>query len=221
MNASRIIVLGAGGRAGSAVVDELRVRGRDVVALVRDRARHAGIAQQGVELRVGDVTDPRTFGDATVVIDAVSPFSAPPATFENFDGAIYEKIVDAVAEASNGRAIRFVGVGLAATLTFAEGVSPIDDGTLFPERLRPFARAHVRRVARLKTTARLDWVVVTPPAQLTLDGPTGHYDVAELPIAPRDFERQLSYRQLACAVVDQIEEPTVSGRQVLVYDGSA
>ncbi|WP_072803911.1 NAD(P)-dependent oxidoreductase [Rhodococcoides yunnanense] len=221
MTRSRIIVLGAGGRAGSAIVDELRLRGRDVVAVVRDTRKHARLAQRGVELREGDAADSRSLEGATAVIDAVSPFSAPPPNFDDFDGAFYEKIVDAVAASADGREIRFVAVGLAATLPFDDGNSPIADDTLFPAQLRPFAQAHVHRLERLSAVARIDWVVVTPPARLSIDGPAGDYTVAELPVAPASFDFRLSYRQLARAVVDQVLEPTVTGRQVLVHDRSA
>ena len=53
-----VLVTGATGAVGSAVVDELRERGAAVRAFVRDRARAAAVLGEDVELAVGDFEDP-------------------------------------------------------------------------------------------------------------------------------------------------------------------
>jgi uncharacterized protein YbjT (DUF2867 family) len=58
-----VLVVGATGRLGRATVQALRARGVAVRALVRDPARAADLAAQGVELVRGDLTD-RTSLDA-------------------------------------------------------------------------------------------------------------------------------------------------------------
>ena len=54
---SRIVVFGAGGRAGRAAVGEARQRGHQVTAVVRDPAKYGDLATDGVHLVAGDVTD--------------------------------------------------------------------------------------------------------------------------------------------------------------------
>jgi hypothetical protein len=44
----RIVVYGAGGRAGRRAVAEARLRGHEVVAVVRDPAKHAAVAGDGI-----------------------------------------------------------------------------------------------------------------------------------------------------------------------------
>jgi putative NADH-flavin reductase len=48
-NRSRVAVLGAGGRAGRAIVREAARRGLPVVAVVRDPRRHADLATEDIE----------------------------------------------------------------------------------------------------------------------------------------------------------------------------
>jgi dihydroflavonol-4-reductase len=52
----RVVVTGAGGFIGGVVARQLRARGEEVVAIVRDPARTAGLAERGVELTKGDLS---------------------------------------------------------------------------------------------------------------------------------------------------------------------
>ena len=52
-----ILVTGATGAVGSALVPLLRARGADVVALVRDPSRAESILGDGVQFKVGDFAD--------------------------------------------------------------------------------------------------------------------------------------------------------------------
>lgn len=66
-----ILVTGANGFVGKHVVDVLRADGRDVRALVRDRSDADALAQQGVELAEGDVTNPASLRTALTGCDTV------------------------------------------------------------------------------------------------------------------------------------------------------
>lgn len=61
-----IVVTGATGALGRLVVDELlaRVPAADIAAVVRDKEKAAGLAELGVELRLGDYDRPETLEDA-------------------------------------------------------------------------------------------------------------------------------------------------------------
>src|ERR1700730_3425152 len=54
---SKIVIFGAGGRAGRQAVAEAHRRGHEVTAVVRDPSRHCGLADGGVRVAAGDVTD--------------------------------------------------------------------------------------------------------------------------------------------------------------------
>ncbi|MEU9194295.1 SDR family oxidoreductase [Streptomyces hundungensis] len=71
-----IVVTGATGSLGRLVVEELlaRVPASEIVALVRDKEKAAGLAARGVELRIADYSEPATLpgafraGDRVVLI---------------------------------------------------------------------------------------------------------------------------------------------------------
>ena len=67
----RILVTGATGKVGSAVVRRLAERGDEVVALVRDVAAAREVLPPGVELARGDATEPATLPGACEGIDGV------------------------------------------------------------------------------------------------------------------------------------------------------
>ena len=67
----RVLVTGATGKVGSAVVKRLAERGDAVVALVRDVAAAREVLPAGVELARGDVTAPATLAAACDGIDGV------------------------------------------------------------------------------------------------------------------------------------------------------
>lgn len=66
-----ILVYGATGRQGRAVVQSLLSRGQAVRALVRDEARADSLSKAGVEIAVGDFTKPSTLEAATEGVDSV------------------------------------------------------------------------------------------------------------------------------------------------------
>ncbi|MEU0405571.1 NmrA family NAD(P)-binding protein [Streptomyces sp. NPDC006197] len=68
-----IVVTGATGQLGRLVISELlaRVPAESVVAVVRDKARAADLAERGVELRVADYSAPETLAGAFEAGDRV------------------------------------------------------------------------------------------------------------------------------------------------------
>lgn len=72
---TRIAVTGASGKLGGATIEFLLGRGvspRDIIAVVRDPAKLAGMAQRGVEIRRGDYTDAKSLEAAFRGIDRLA-----------------------------------------------------------------------------------------------------------------------------------------------------
>ena len=63
MATARILVTGATGRVGGALLPLLKRAGATVSALVRDPKRAAHLKAQGIELRQGDLADPASLGE--------------------------------------------------------------------------------------------------------------------------------------------------------------
>ncbi|MCK9877403.1 NAD(P)H-binding protein [Frankia sp. Ag45/Mut15] len=223
----RVAVLGAGGRAGRAVSAEFVRRGHRVLGVVRDPDRHAGLRAEGIDLVRADATGGPALVDALagadVIVVAVTPFTAPPPTFDGFDETYYEQVVRAVAAAARtSPPARLLTIGLFATLTLADGGLVLDDAELFPPALLPFARAHARVLPALRQHAdTLDWLVLTPPAGLHLgDGAaTARPELVAGPVERARATGALSYAELARAVVDQALTPDLHRTQVTVLTG--
>jgi putative NADH-flavin reductase len=224
MSRQRIVVFGAGGRAGRAVVDQAQRRGHQVTGVVRDPGRHADLAEHadpGVRIVAGDLTDEASVrsvvAGADALVNAVTPFTAPPESFDGFDDAYYVRLVENLARTDVARIIE---IGLAATLRVGT-TRMYQDGAVFPTFLRPFAEARVRGLAAWRGRSA-DWLVLTPPPELSLDAPaTGRYRLAPASLDPVLAANPLSYADLAVAVLDQIESPTAHRDQVAVYaDGT-
>ncbi len=75
----KVLVLGATGTVGGAVVQNLLKAGASVAALTRS-AEKAKALPAGVEARIGDLNDPYTVGDAFKGVDAVFLLNAVSST---------------------------------------------------------------------------------------------------------------------------------------------
>ncbi len=111
-----ILVTGATGFIGPHVVHELRARELPVRALVRDPARASRLAAWGVELAVGDVTDPASLAAACAGADAVVHLVAiirgRPEDFERVMAQGTRNVVGAAREAGVRRFVLASALGL-------------------------------------------------------------------------------------------------------------
>src|SRR3954447_13776458 len=107
-----ILVVGATGLVGSEVCHKLRSRGEQVRALVRatsSKEKTDALLASGVELRVGDLKDPKSIADAcrdvsAVVSTASSTLTRQPGdSIESVDAAGQLNLVTAAKEANVGR----------------------------------------------------------------------------------------------------------------------
>ncbi|MGI5176446.1 NAD(P)-dependent oxidoreductase [Dactylosporangium sp. CA-152071] len=220
---SGIVIFGAGGRAGRAVTAEALARGHQVTAVVRDPSRHPGIAAEGVRVVRGDVRDgPATASIArghSAVVSAVTPASGPEAlaALGPLDARFFADAADALLHGLPLAGVRrAVPIGLFANLLGADGRPVHDDPAAFPAHLRPFALSHAAGLDRWRTAGEdVDWLMLTPPAGLDPAGPRrGRYRIGgeTLPASG------LSYADLAVAVLDEIETPTMHRRRVSVFE---
>jgi uncharacterized protein len=183
---SKILVIGARGRAGSAAVAEARGRGHEVVGVARTA---------GDSLVAGDVTDAERIAELALGYDAVIAGvydgGSDPADF--FPRAA-RALVDGLEKAG---VRRLVWVGLASVRPTAEG--PL----LAPAEYRSFFLAH-RAALDIFVESSLDWVSIAPSGDFDHADPSrkGRYRVA-----PPDGEALISYADFAVALVDEVDHP--------------
>lgn len=151
------------------------------------------------------------------VVLAVTPFTAPPESFDDFDVDYYAKIIAGIEAHWHRPRRRLIAVGLTAALRLDSGGLVMDDPTLFPPRLRPFAEAHARGFSALRNATTLDWAVLTPPAGFgTGQEPAAEHDYQLIlePVTRRQATAELTHARYARAVVAELTNPTVHQTRV-------
>lgn len=143
-----ILVVGATGVLGGMATRRLLQQGKDVRALVRDRAGAEPLAAAGAELVLGDLKDPEslraaTDGVETVVTTANSSMRGGQDTVETVDRSGNAALIDA---AASTRVQRFVFMSALG----ADPASPV-----------PFMRAKGETEERLRASG-MSWTVLQP-----------------------------------------------------------
>ncbi|TDU89365.1 hypothetical protein EV138_2929 [Kribbella voronezhensis] len=194
---SRVLVFGAGGRAGRAVVEEARSRGHEVTAVVRDPSRYADLPG----LVAGDVTSAADVerlskGHDAVVAAVYDGAGTDPAAF--FTSAA-GSLVDGLTKAD---VPRLLWVGLASILPTESGALLMDTPS-YPQEYRSFYLAHAA-AANVFGVSALDWVSIAPAGDFNHVNParTGNYRVL-----PADATNLISYADFAIALLDEIDRP--------------
>jgi putative NADH-flavin reductase len=214
---SKVVVYGAGGKAGRAVITEARTRGHEVVAVVRDPAKYDGLASEGVEVVAGDVLDAAGVASITKGADAVvsavyDPQADPTAFFVGASNALLTGLPQAGVS-------RVLVIGLVSNLEAAPGVRLLDTPE-FPEGFLAFAKGHTAGLDAFKTaTTDLDWLVVTPAMVLDEAARTGTYRVGgDQLLTKEDGSSHISYADLAIALLDEIDTPKHHSTRISVAD---
>lgn len=190
-----ITILGASGRAGSAIARELAARGHVVTGVARHPER---IPADGRIVAVqGDVNRPETLAaplaGADVVISAVMFTDSDP-----------DVLVGAVKAAG---APRYLIVGGAGSLEVAPGVRLIDTPE-FPEIYKAEAAAGGRFLDRLRVEPELDWTFLSPSILFEGDERRGVFRLGgDQVLFDAGGNSTISFPDYAIAMADEVETP--------------
>jgi uncharacterized protein YbjT (DUF2867 family) len=155
----KILVLGATGGTGVAIVKEAQAVGREVVALVRSKDKAAALAP--AQLVIGDVRDEKTLETALQGVDAVvSSLGTPMSPFK-------EVTLLSTATSSLVRAMRSQGVRRLIAITgMGAGDSKGHGGFLYDRLFNPLMLRKVYedkdRQEDIVRASDLDWTLVRP-----------------------------------------------------------
>ncbi|MEV4178563.1 MULTISPECIES: NAD(P)-dependent oxidoreductase [unclassified Nonomuraea] len=212
---SRIVVFGAGGRAGVKVVAEAAGRGHEVTAVVRDPGKYPDLGGERVRVLAGDVTDAAGVAGLAAGHDAALQVAARlDMPSEEFYTAAARALVDGLARAG---VPRLVALGIGSLLEVSPGVRLVDTPG-FPADARAFSLGHAAELEVLEGSA-LDWVVIAPPP-VFLDaeaGRTGRYRFGDGRVPESgEGDPAFSYADLAVALVDEVDRPRHHRVQVAV-----
>ncbi|MEU6927442.1 NAD(P)H-binding protein [Streptomyces sp. NPDC046631] len=205
---SRIVVFGAGGRAGRRAVAEAVARGHRVTAVVRDTDKYRDLAGDGVSVVAGDMTRADSVAEVAAGHDAaIGAAARVDMPSEEFYVGAAHALLDGLARAGVGRLV-FLGIG--STLETAPGVA-VHDAPGTPEEHRAFSLGHAAALDVLRAAETdIDWLVVAPPPVfLDEDAPrTGTYRTGDHRVLPpADGASGFSYADLAVALIDEIDSP--------------
>ena len=191
----KVLVVGAAGKTGRAVVEQALAAGHDVTALVHS---DGGDNIPGAAVRVGDARDPQTMESAVkgqdTVIDTVG--GKTPFKRTSLETSVAASIVAAMKHQGARRLVVTSSIGVGDSIT----------NTTFPGKIfvATFLRGSTRDKAGMESAVSgsgLDWII-TRPGALNDKPVTG--DVRVLSADGRDRARSLTRADLAAFLVAQL-----------------
>ncbi len=205
-----VLLIGATGFVGTALLNELLSRGHKVTAIVRNSSK-LKVKNENLTTVEGDATDIATVKKLATgkdaVISAYNPGWANPRLYEE-TLENYPKILDAAKQSGVGRLLI---VGGAGTLFVKPGVRLIDTGTL-PEAWLPGVKSLGEfYLNTLMNENNIDWVFLSPAGNLGNMQPgtrTGKYRVGKDDmLVDEKGESFISVEDYAVAMIDELESP--------------
>jgi putative NADH-flavin reductase len=206
----RVTVIGAAGRTGRQVVEQARRRGHEVVAVVRDPARAPDADAVAV---VRDGRDAEALRGAIDGSDVVV-FAIGPVRGED-DPVVMRECAAALVDAARG-----AGPSRAVFVSASGPFTDAGDDFLTRRVAKPILQRVLRQAFDdLRATeavvrgSHLDWTIVRPP-MLTDAAPRGRYRRST--VANVRGGTRIARGDLATAVVDSVEDPTLVGTTLSV-----
>jgi len=189
-----IAVIGASGRGGSRIAAELAGRGHSVTAIARNPEKIADGPR--IARKHGDLYDadfPKLLGGHDAVVSAVHFTASDPQT-----------LIGAVRSAG---VKRYLVMGGAGSLEVAPGVTLVDTPE-FPAPYKKEALKGAEFLNVLRQQKDLDWVFLSPPAEIDFGKRTDHFRIgADRLLVDDEGRSRISFEDFAVAVADELERP--------------
>jgi uncharacterized protein len=211
----KLVLFGATGHIGHAILEEALARGHNVTAVVRDAAR---LKQQHDKLHVvvGTVEQPATWQAHAKHADAViASISARRDGNSDTLPHAARTLLDTLSDNSHPK--RLLWVGGAGSLEIAPGVLVIDDPH-FPEAWKAEAQSMVRALGVFRASkANVDWTFISPAAMIEDGARTGTYRVGgDQLLVDADGASRISVPDYAAALLDQLDKKETFRRRITV-----
>jgi uncharacterized protein len=200
---AHVALIGASGRAGSAILKELSDRGHKVTAIARNTEKIAALPN--VTAKQGDVFDKNGLIALLKGHDAV-------ISAVHFSASDAKTLIEA-ARASGAK--RYLVVGGAGSLEIAPGKRLVDQPD-FPAGYKPEALKGAEFLGLLKGETQLDWTFLSPSALFVPGERTGKFRLGKDALLSNDKGSSISFADYAIAMVDEIEKPAHSRQRFTV-----
>lgn len=203
----KIVLIGASGFIGSAILKEAIDRGHHVTGVVRHPEKIT-LNHKNLNVEKADIffTDTITgiFKDADAVISSYNPGWTNPKIAEDTTGG-YKSIIEAVRQSG---VKRLMIVGGAGSLFVSPGKRLMDTGAI-PESYMPAIRALANVfLIDLANEKDIDWVFFSPAINIHPGTRTGKFRLGKDDVILNQAgEGDISVQDYAVAMIDELETP--------------
>lgn len=201
----KIVLIGASGFVGSAILNETLNRGIKVTAVVR-KPEGIKISNPNVTVVKADVSDADKVAEickgANAVISAYNPGWTNPDIYE-LTLKVYPQILAGVKKAG---VKRLLIVGGAGTLFVAPGLRVVDSGAIPTEIMGGVKSLGEFYLNTLMNEDEIDWVFFSPAGSIEPGERTGKYRIGKDDLIVNEKgESKISVQDYAKAMVDELE----------------
>jgi putative NADH-flavin reductase len=201
----KIALIGATGFVGAPLLEELLQRGHQVTVLARNPGKL--VSRKGLTVVSADAQDATQVRQAVAGHDAVLSAYNPGWTVPDIHDQFLKGTRAIYAGVRESGVRRLLVVGGAGSLFVAQGLQLVDTPQ-FPAEYKQGALAAREALNLIRQEQTLDWTFLSPPILLTPGERTGHYRLgSEAPLMNGEAPGTISVKDLAVAIVDEIEQP--------------
>lgn len=202
-----VVLIGASGFVGSAILNELLTKGHKVTAIVRNPQK-INVENPNLAVIKADVSDTNTLINACkgkdAVISAYNPGWTNPHIYEE-TLRNYPLILDAVKQSG---VKRLLCVGGAGTLFCVPGLRVVDSGVI-PEVIMGGVKSLGEfYLNTLMNEKDIDWIFFSPAGTLEPGQRTGKFRLGKDDlIVDENGNSHISVEDYAVAMIDELENP--------------
>ncbi|MNB97794.1 short chain dehydrogenase [compost metagenome] len=206
-----VVVIGASGTIGKAIVQEALKRKHEVTAAVRS-TETVMLEHERLKVVQVDALDAASVAAAVAGHgEIISAYGPDPGREDDLLRAA-DSLIGGLRQSGVERLIIVGGAGSLKT----ESGEWLMDTADFPEELRPLAAAHAHAYEVYRSSA-LDYTYISPPAAVIAGRRTGMFRIGlDRLITDENGESSISVEDLAVAVVDELEEGNFSRERFTV-----
>lgn len=210
----KVVLLGASGFVGSAILKEALDRGHQVTAVVRNQGHLKPV--QNLKVQIADVYDSLALAAVMVGHDALISAFNPGWKDPNLYADQVRGTTSILNAAKSAAIKRVLWVGGAGGLEVKPGVRVIDAPD-FPAAIKPGSLATIEALDQLRREPEFDWSYLSPSANMKSGTRTGKFRLgADQLLVDSSDRSDISVQDYAVAMIDELEHPAHIRRRFTV-----